>query len=247
MWETLLEPGRLALVGAPQRLLQGFLQELTHFAVHRQPGAVLWCDGAHSFHPEAFAELNLTRGRAADEGADRVLVKRCMTPFQWDSTLTQHLGQKLEEADVGLVVVNPFDTLWTHEEIADWEQEDYTRFSVRHLHGVARRHKVPILLGVDIDRWWATHPVLAKTTVEAVDSRWTVTAPDGRWKAVRDDGLELDPSLRRQVTLLDYVEEPLLVQAQRPRKDAPRAPVPGKDWDRRPWRTRIVHPVRQST
>ena len=240
MWEPLLEPGRLALVGASKRLLQGFLQELTHSAVHRQPGAVLWCDGSHTFHPEAFAELNLTRGRAADDGAERVLVKRCMTPFQWDSTLSQHLGQKLEEADVGLVVVNPFDTLWTHEEIADWEQEDYTRFSVRHLHGVARRHRVPVLLGVDIDRWWATHPVLAKTTVEAVDARWTVTAPDGRWRAVRDDGLELDPYLRRQVTLLDYAEEAAAVV---PRTPLPRRAQPqAKGPDRRPWRTRIVHP-----
>jgi hypothetical protein len=61
---------------------------------------------------------------------------------------------------------------------------------------------------------------------------------------VRDDGLELDPYLRRQVTLLDYVEElerPLVVPP-RPRKEALRSPVPGKDWDRRPWRTRIVHP-----
>ncbi|MEA3166525.1 MAG: Rad51 [Thermoplasmata archaeon] len=245
MWEPLLEPGRLALFGAPQRLAVGFLQELTHFAVHRHPGAVLWCDGAHSFHPDVFAELNLTRGHAADDGADRVLVKRCMTPFQWDSTLTQHLGQKLEEADVSLVVVNPFDTLWTHEEISDWEQEDYTRFSVKHLLGVARRHRVPILLGVDIDRWWATHPVLAKATVEAVDARWTVTAPDGRWRAVRDDGLELDPYLRRQVTLLDFVADPAeRVAVPVPPRHSRRKAKAEEAAPGRPFRTRIVHPQR---
>ena len=242
MWEPLLEPGRLALVGAPQRLLQGFLQELTHFAVHAAPAAVLWCDGAHSFHPEAFAELNLTRGRAADEGAERVLVKRCMTPFQWDSTLSQHLEQRLEAAPAGLVLVNPFDTLWTHEEIQDWEQEDYTRFSVHHLKALARRRNVPILLGVDMDRWWRTHPTLARITSDAVDARWTVTTPDGRWRAVRHDGAELDPYLRRQVTLLDFLapEERLVVPlpSRRPSRREPWQPKDG-----RPFRTRIVHPT----
>ena len=56
-----------------------------------------------------------------------------------------------------LVAVNPFDALWTHEEIQDWEQEDYTRFSLGHLSGLARRHGVPILLGIDLDRLWRTH------------------------------------------------------------------------------------------
>ena len=207
VWDALLQPGRLSVLAAPPAVATGFLQELTHATVHRHPGAVLWCDGSHTFNPAAFAELNLTRGHAADDGADRVLVKRCMTPFQWDSTLTQHLGDKLAQADVSLVAVNPFDALWRHEEIQDWEQEDYTRFSVHHLRGLARRHRVPILLGVDLERLWRTHPALAKATVEGVDERWAVTAPDGRWKAVRDDGLELDPYLRRQVTLLDYAEE----------------------------------------
>jgi len=216
-----MPPGQMTLVHARQGLAQ-FLQELVHEAVHGPAGQagrpVLWCDGAHSFHPDAFAELNLTRGFAADDGANRVLVKRCMTPFQWDSTLRQHLGDKLAQADAGLVAVNPFDALWRHEEIQDWEQEDYTRFSVRHLHALARRHRVPILLGVDLDRLWRTHPALAKATAEGVDELWTVTAPDGRWKAVRGDGFELDPYLRRQVTLLDYAEEEPVLLERRPRK-----------------------------
>jgi hypothetical protein len=242
VWRPLLEPGKLTLVHAPQRQLAGFLQELAHFSVHTHPGTVLWCDGSHAFHPDVFAELNMTRGHSADDGADRLLVKRCMTPFQWDSTLTQHLPQKLAQTETSLVVVHPFDTLWTHEEIADWEQEDYTRFSVQHLHAEAQRRQVPILLGVDMDRWWHTHPTLARITSEAVDARWTVTAPDGRWKAVRDDdGLELDPYLRRQVTLLDFVEpaERVLVQVppRHPRRRAkPEEAAPG-----RPFRTRIVH------
>jgi hypothetical protein len=235
VWELLLEPGRLALLGAPSRVATGFLQELTHEAIHTQPGAVLWCDGAHSFNPAEFAELNLVRGRAADDGADRVLVKRCMTPFQWHSTLGQHLGDKLAQAEAALVVVNPFDALWRHEEIQDWEQEDYTRFSVRHLKGLARRHRVPILLGVDVDALWRTHPALAKAAVEGVDERWAVTSPGGRWRAVRSDGVELDPYLRDGVTLLDFLPEAerLHVPAPLPRSKAGAV--------RRAWRTRIVH------
>lgn len=227
MWDPLLEPGRLALLAAPQPVATGFLQELTHEAVHGDGRSlVLWCDGAHTFNPAAFAELNLTRGFAADDGAARVLVKRCMTPFQWDSTLSQHLGDKLAEAPARLVAVNPFDALWRHEEIQDWEQEDYTRFSVRHLHGLARQHQVPILLGVDLDRLWRTHPALARATVEGVDERWTVTAPDGRWRAVRQDGLVLDPSLRRQVTLLDYAAEEPMPAAPRPGRETVSVPPP---------------------
>lgn len=239
MWDPLLVPGQLALLSAPQRPLTGFLQELTHFAVHGRPGDVLWCDGGHTFHPDHFAELNLTRGREADEGALRVLVKRCMTPFQWDSTLSQHLEQRLESNPAAAVLVNPFDGLWTHEEIQDWEQEDYTRFSVQHLKAVARRRNVPILLGVDMDRWWRTHPTLARITSEAVDARWTVTTPDGRWRAVRHDGAELDPYLRRQVTLADFLpaEERVAVHVPQRRRKEPWQPKDG-----RPFRTRILHP-----
>ena len=234
MWQPLLEPGRLAVVQAPQGLLRGYLQELTHHAVHAGPGAVLWCDGAHSFDPAEFAELNLVRGRAADDGALRVLVKRCMTPFQWDSTLHAHLDEKLATCETRLVVVNPFDTLWSHEEIADWEQEDYTRFSLKHLREAARRFRVPILLGCDLERWSRTHPVLAQATAQAVDERWWVTAPDRRWRAVRHDGLVLDPDLRRQVTLLDFLPEERGVVPVPRRRGKPEPAA-------RPFRTRIVH------
>jgi hypothetical protein len=222
VWQPLLEPG-VALLQAPRRLLTGFFQELTHFCLHLDPGDVLWCDGSHTFNPAEFAELNLVRGRAADDGAERVLVKRCMTPFQWDSTLTQHLDDKLAASEASVVVVNPFDALWTHEEIQDWEQEDYTRFSLRHLRTLARRHRIPILLGVDLERLWKSHPVLAQACREAVATHWSVSAPDGRWKAVRNDGLELDPYLRRQVTLLDFATE---LATRVPSTVRPIAPVP---------------------
>ena len=219
--------------------LTSFLQELAHEALHASPSPILWCDGAHAFHPDEFAELNLERGREADDGADRLLVKRCMTPFQWDSTLTQHLDSKLAETGAALVVVHPFNTLWSHEEIQDWEQEDYTRFSLGHLKGLARQHQVPIVLGTEMERWWKTHPTLAALTHSAADARWTVTRPDGRWRAMRDDGFVLDPLLRRQVTLLDYMEEPERAVVTVPKRARRSKPDDGRG---KPFRTRIAHP-----
>lgn len=208
MWSRLMEPG-LTLLSGQRRDLRGFAQELCHERIH-DGGMVLWCDGDHGFDPYHMAELNLERGHLADEGAERVLVKRCMTPFQWDAVLTKHLDEKLLQVDAELVIVSPFDRLFSTDELQDWEQEDYTRFAVRHLKNLARRHQVPVLLFVDMPRWWRTHPVLAQTTYEAVHARWSIDAPGGRWRAMQDvTGEVVDPWLRRQVTLLDFVEDPV--------------------------------------
>lgn len=234
MWSPLLTPG-LTLLSGPRGDLRHFGQELAHFAVHAHPGTVLWVDGDHGFDPYAFAERNLEAGFAADDGADRLLVKRCMTAFNWDLALDKHLAEKLATTDVSLVLAAPYDRLFVHEELADWEQEDHLRFSLRHLADLARRFQVPILAPVDMARWWRTHPVLAQTTYERVDHRWTIDRPDGRWRAVDDrTGQAIDPWLRRQVTLLDYVDgvpapaptptAPVLSSRSRPRRNA--LPVP---------------------
>jgi hypothetical protein len=232
VWDSILAPGALTLLHGAGGELPGFLQELAHGALHAGEGQVLWCDGDHRFNPYEFAELNLVRGRQADEGASRMLVKRCLTPFQWYTTLSRLLPEKVE-AGAALAIVHPFDRPLSTDELADWEQEDYVRFLVPHLRAVARRTGVPIVLGVDMARWWRTHPVLAQATHDGVSHRWSVAGVGGRWRAVRDDGMVLDPELRRRVTLLDFMderpEEPAMVQV--------RGPV------RRPWRTRIVHPL----
>ncbi|HVL87431.1 MAG TPA: hypothetical protein VM681_05420 [Candidatus Thermoplasmatota archaeon] len=166
--DRLFEPG-LCLVDAPRNAARRLFQTLAHRAVHRDPhGHVLWCDGDHGFDPYDFAEENLVRGFAADEGADRVLVKRCMTPFQWDAVLTKHLSQKLSTTRTSLVLVLPFDALFSTEELADWEQVDYVTYGLSHLSGLAARHAVPILLGVDLRRWSATLPELAAIARQAV-------------------------------------------------------------------------------
>lgn len=214
MWSPLLAPGRLSLVHAGRATLRDFGQEAAHHLIHSHDGSVLWCDGDHGFNPYDFAEVNLTRGYEADWGADRLLVKRCMTPFQWDTVLTKQLDQKLVDTYTSAVFAIPFDRLFSTDELKDWEQEDYVAFAVNHLKRLARRHHVPILLGVDMAAWWKTHPVLAATTFDGVDDRWSLGREAGRWRAVRDrDRRILEPTRGRQVTLEDFVEEEHVVEA----------------------------------
>lgn len=208
----MLEPGRLIMAHGPRSLMRAFHQEVAHFAVHNRPGSVLWCDGEHGMNPYDLAELNLARGFDADWGADRVLIKRCMTPFQWDTVLTKHLDEKLHGTDASLVLVAPYDSLFSTDELKDWEQEDYVEFSIKYLRDLARRHKVPILLSVDMARWWRTHPILARTAFEGVDSRWSIARLGNGWRAVRDDfEATIETLSQRQVTLQDFAS-PRLVE-----------------------------------
>lgn len=186
--------------------MRGFHQEIAHFVVHHRTGTALWCDGEHGMNPYDFAELNLERGYDADHGADRVLVKRCMTPFQWDTVLTKHLDQKLMGTDTSLVLVAPYDQLFSTDELKDWEQEDYVAFSLKHLRALAQRHKVPIVLSVDMVRWWKTHPILARMAFEQVDARWSIARLGNGWRAIKDDNEAMVETLsQRQVTLRDFV------------------------------------------
>jgi hypothetical protein len=186
-------------------MMRGFHQELAHFAVHAREGSVLWCDGDHGMNPYDFAELNLERGHDADWGADRLLVKRCMTPFQWDTVLTKHVAEKLLSTPTSMVLAAPYDSQFSTDELKDWEQEDYVAYSLKHLRGLAQTHKVPIVLSVDMVRWWRSHPTLARMTYEAVDARWSVQRSGEGWRAVRDrEGLTIEALSTRQHTIWDY-------------------------------------------
>lgn len=205
MWPPILERGRLALLNGPRGPMRAFLQELAHFALHEREGVVLWCDGNHGFNPYDFAELNLTRGFDAEWGADRILIKRCMTPFQWATVLTKHVQEKLLAVEASLVVAAPYDALFSTDELEDWEQESYVRYSLRHLRDLARRHTIPILLSVDMARWWRTHPLLARMTYEDVDARWFVQHAGETWRAIRErDRAIVRSSGVRQSTIWDY-------------------------------------------
>ena len=217
MWSDILT-ARLHLLDGNRRDLRRFGQELAHHVVGgiTDESIVLWCDGDHGFNPYDHAELNLVRGRQADHGAERVLVKRCMTAFQWDALMTFQLAEKLAfEPHVRLVLAMPYDALLTHDELQDWEQEDHTRSSLRHLRAAVARFQVPIVLGCDMRRWWQTHPVLAQMAYEQAQERWQVDFPDDRPRLVREDGRVIDPWLRQDATLLDFAEA---VVSPRPRR-----------------------------
>jgi hypothetical protein len=198
----LLGPG-LGLIDGRTHLARRVAQEITHHVVHTKDGSVLWCDGDHGFNPYNFAELNLVRGHSADDGAGRVLVKRCMTPFQWDTVLTKHLSAKLETTKTSLVLALPYDRLFSTDELKDWEQEDYVKYSLGHLRGLATKHRVPILIGVDMARLRLTHPALATLVDEGVERRWTLGKRSAGENVVPIPGDAGESGSSRQVNLLD--------------------------------------------
>src|SRR6267143_581736 len=183
VWSELLARGELVLLSGERAMNRAFLQELAHYAVHNREGCVLWADGEHGFNPYDFAELNMERGFDAEWGADRVLIKRCMTPFQWDTVLTRHLEQKLLVTRGALVVASPYEGLFSTDELTDWEREDYFDFSLEHLKGLAARFDVPVVLGVDMATWCRSHPLLAFAAYKAASSRWSVQRCGDGWSA----------------------------------------------------------------
>ncbi|MGQ0536306.1 MAG: hypothetical protein ACT4PT_09560 [Methanobacteriota archaeon] len=172
--------------------------------MHQRSGTVLWCDGDHGFNPYSFAEINLVRGLAADHGAERVLVKRCMTPFQWDTVLTRHLPEKLATTPSPLVLALPYDRLFSTDELQPWEQRDYVEYSIESLRDLAARHSVPILLGAHLARWSLTHPELAARTVSGVERRYRMTrSRDGSFTVAPDAGARVVP-LGGQTRLVQF-------------------------------------------
>jgi hypothetical protein len=180
MWGRLLSPG-FRRVSVPRSHLWSFAHEAIHQAVRARPGAVLVLDGEHGFNPYEYAELNLVRGEPAEFAHKRVLTKRALTAFQWDTILDRHLARKLVETEVALVVAAPYDRLFLHEELRDWEAEDHLRFSVGDLAAKAERHQVPILGLVDLPRLWREAPSMATILEEGAPLKWSVREEGGAW------------------------------------------------------------------
>ena len=181
MWEPLLEP-RFTRVHAAIPHLWAAVQEVIHHTVHTRPGTVLVCDGSHGFNPYDYAEMNLVRGHPAAFAAERVLVKRAMTAFQWDTILDKHLAARLLQGGVSLVVAAPYDALFAHEELQDWEGEDHLRFSVGDLVDKAERFQVPILAFADTVRQSRSHPALWQIQEQAIPRKWRAWLQGGAWR-----------------------------------------------------------------
>ncbi len=215
MWAPLFEP-RFHLVHARAAHQARFGQELVHHAVHRMDGTVRWFDGRHCFDSYQMAETNLLAGYQADHHAERVLIKRCLTAFQWETQMDKELEHVLRTDHVAAVLAVPYDALFCHPELQDWEQEDCMRYNLGHCRRMVEEHSVPILAFVDMDRLWRTHPTLAGMVFEQTQVHWAVDRPGGRWRVRRGDtGEVLDPHLRRRVTLLDFLDTPAPLPVQR--------------------------------
>ncbi len=188
VWSPLLVQGELVLASGPRPHTRALTQELAHFALRGGPGAVLWADGDHGFNPYDFAEMNLERGFDAEWGAERLLVKRCMTPFQWDTVLTRHLKEKLtalaaSAAPAALVLAAPYEDLFSTDELQDWEREDYIEYSLAHLKGLAEEFDLPVVIAVDMARWCTVNPLMAWKAFEAADQRFAVRRSGEGWEA----------------------------------------------------------------
>ena len=202
----MLARGQLTLASGPRAHTRALGQELAHFALGaEEERTVLWCDGDHGFNPYDFAELNLERGRPADWGATRLLVKRCMTPFQWETVLTRHIGEKLMATDASLVMAAPYEDLFSTDELSDWEREDYIDYSLANLKDAAKRFDVAVVILVDMARWCAVNPLMAWKAFEAAHARWGVERAAGGWRAfeVQDMGY-VGGAVERQRTLADF-------------------------------------------
>lgn len=143
-------PG-FTLVDAPDAVQGALVQLLVHDALRRHPGKVLVYDAAHAFQPDAFAATNRRNGRPEAEHAERCLVQRCITPFQWDTLLWKHLDRFLADhaGDVALVVAFPYGRLFATDELAEWERVDHLDFSLEHL--AKRGKEVPIVAVTSLD------------------------------------------------------------------------------------------------
>jgi hypothetical protein len=206
VWSRMLARGQLTLASGPRPHTRAVGQELAHFALGAEEArTVLWCDGDHGFNPYDFAELNLERGREADWGARRLLVKRCMTPFQWETVLTRHLAEKLMATDASLVMAAPFEDLFSTDELSDWEREDYIDYSLAHLKDLAKRFDVPVVILVDMARWCAVNPLMAWKAFEAAHARWGIERAATGWRAFEVASMEfVGEAPERQRTLADF-------------------------------------------
>lgn len=209
------QPG-FTLVDAPDALQKDLVQVLVHDALRRHSGKVLVYDSAHAFHPDFFAAMNRSRGRPEAEFAERCLIQRCITPFQWDSLLSKHLDKFLtaNTDNVALVIAFPYGRLFATDELADWERIDHLEFSLAHL--TQRGGAVPILALTHLDalqgqpelhRRLAAVPRVHITRTKGV---WRIDGPPGnvhlalaqpeapRWGGLHSMGMS-QPTVTHQI------------------------------------------------
>ncbi len=202
-------PAAPVLLTGDRRSLRAFHHALLADATHATPDAVLVLDGAHCIDPHQVGFQHLMHGCSADHGAERTLIRRAMTPFQWDACLTEGLEQQLHAIQAGLVVAAPFDAQLLREETTDWEQEQYLDAHIAAAHRLARAHGVPMLWSLDLARFSRRAPLLATRITQAVPERRHVVVEGRGWRVTDQDGTVLVRPRTAQRRITDYlVPEP---------------------------------------
>ena len=156
-----LAANRVTVLTGQSRVLNGFHHDLVIEALQSSPRPVMFLDGAHCMNVYDFAERNFQRGNAGDFGANRALVCRAMTPFQWAKMLTTELHDNLSLHEPALVVAAHFELQFNKDDLVDWEELDYVASCLRHMRRLAHLHNVPIVVTLDLARWSRTHPSVA--------------------------------------------------------------------------------------
>ena len=163
-----LRSGRVAAISGNSRALWSFHHDLIIEALKADAHKpIIFLDGAHVLNGYDIGEANILRGREAEEGVDRILTCRAMTPFQWGKMLTSDLHDQLDHYRPSLVVAAGFNVQFDKDDLVDWEQENYVKSSLAMMRRLARIHQVPLVLTLDLSRWSRTHPTAARLLIES--------------------------------------------------------------------------------
>jgi len=177
-----LDPSGVHLCDGEHGDLRALVHELLHEAVHDSDKAALLLDGGHVFDPYDAADLNMTRGYPAAFGAERTLIRRTLTPYQWHHALTEDLDAKLVATPARILIAAPFEALFVTEELEEWERRDYCQHAMACLRATSRRFSVPVAIMADVAGLWHRHPQIGTIIVKQSD-RWLGTKrTPGGWE-----------------------------------------------------------------
>ncbi len=219
-------PSAPVLLSGNARGLRAFHHALLADAVHATDKAVLVLDGAHCINPHEIGFAHLQHGHAADYAADRVLIRRAMTPFQWDACMSEDLDAQFHALDVGLVLAAPIDAQILRDEITDWEQEAYLAAHLAWAKRLAARHAVPILWSIDMQRFSRRAPLLAVQLRDGIPTTRHIEVEGRGWRVTNQDGEVLMRPRMAQRRITDYLgpdlHRPLAASVPMARRTNPR-------------------------
>lgn len=207
-----LDPSGVHLFDGEPGPLRALVHELLHEAVHDSEKSALLLDGGHVYNPYDAADLNMTRGHPAAYGAERTLIRRTLTPYQWHHALTEDLDAKLAATPARMLVAAPFERLFVTDELEEWERRDYCTHAMACLRATSRRFRVPIAITADVADLWRHHPQIGTIIVNGSDQLFRTCLTPSGWELtdLRTRARLVEPRGRLR-TLDDYLapEKPM--------------------------------------